>query len=379
VLAGLLGTQPSPSSSSISVVVGGGTAAGTFHLPAILLGIAVLAYATITAWFAARFALRCARLSALRRQSTQFVPTARAARDWEQCAASYGIEHVALATSPQIFGPVTLGLRHKLVLLPAHMADHLPEADLRTVIAHEFAHISRHDFLKNLLYELLSLPVSYHPLFRLTREHIMETREMICDQMAARTAGHNQYAQSLLRLASLLVKGMPVRTPHAIGIFDANTFERRLMKLTGRQNEVHGVRRLALMLACAALGLATCGTALALGLRVDANSAKSSGSTSKTPGRVNVAPGVMAGNILTKVTPVYPVDAKKAGIQGKVTLDAIIGKDGIVENLKVVSGPKELQQSSLDAVRQWTYKPFLLNGNPVEVETTVHVTYTLAK
>jgi len=86
----------------------------------------------------------------------------------------------------------------------------------------------------------------------------------------------------------------------------------------------------------------------------------------------------MQGQIVHKVTPVYPEDAKQAQIVGKVQLEAVIGKTGEVEQLKVVSGAKELQQSALDAVRQWTYKPFLLNGAPVEVKTTINVTYSLS-
>ena len=78
-----------------------------------------------------------------------------------------------------------------------------------------------------------------------------------------------------------------------------------------------------------------------------------------------------------KVMPVYPPAAKKAKIEGTVVLSAVIGDDGNIKNLQVVSGPNELQQSTLDAVRQWTYKPYLLNGDPVEVKTTVHVVYTL--
>jgi TonB family protein len=58
-------------------------------------------------------------------------------------------------------------------------------------------------------------------------------------------------------------------------------------------------------------------------------------------------------------------------------LSAVVGKDGNIENLQVLSGPSELQQASLDAVRQWMYKPYLLNGDPVEVKTTVNVVYTL--
>jgi protein TonB len=60
-----------------------------------------------------------------------------------------------------------------------------------------------------------------------------------------------------------------------------------------------------------------------------------------------------------------------------VVLQATIGKDGLMENVRVVNGPPLLQQAALDAVRQWTYKPYLLNGEPVEVETTVNVVFAI--
>jgi TonB family protein len=87
----------------------------------------------------------------------------------------------------------------------------------------------------------------------------------------------------------------------------------------------------------------------------------------------------MQGQRIGGPMPIYPPDAKKARIQGTVLLDAVIGKDGTVESLTVVSGPPALRTSAQDAVRQWTYKPFLLNGDPVEVKTTITVTYSLAK
>ena len=87
----------------------------------------------------------------------------------------------------------------------------------------------------------------------------------------------------------------------------------------------------------------------------------------------------IAGNRDKFVEPIYPPDARAAGIQGSVVLDAVIGKDGIIENLKVLSGPPELARSALDAVKQWTYKPYLLNGEPVAVDTTITVTFALAK
>ena len=137
------------------------------------------------------------------------------------------------------------------------------------------------------------------------------------------------------------------------------------------------MRRVAAVAVCAAVGVATCGSALALGMHVDAVSAGDDSNASKPPKQLFVPSDVMAGNLLNKVVPVYPPAAKKAKIQGRVVLSAIIGKDGNVENLRVLSGPDELQQSSLDAVRQWTYKPYLLNGDAVEVETTINVIYNL--
>jgi TonB family protein len=88
---------------------------------------------------------------------------------------------------------------------------------------------------------------------------------------------------------------------------------------------------------------------------------------------------VMAAQKISGPNPIYPPDAKKARVQGEVVLDAVIGKDGKVENLNVVSGPPMLQSSSIEAVRQWIYKPFLLNGDPVEVRTSIHVIYSLKK
>ncbi len=232
----------------------------------------------------------------------------------------------------------------------------LPQADLRTVIAHEFAHMRRNDFLKNLIYELLSLPASYHPALWLTRERIMETREVVCDQIAAPIAtpasnsieARNEYARSLLRLASLLVTGMPIRTPHAIGILDANAFERRLMKLTQQPIQIRGPRRFALIAACTVLGVATCASALALRLSVNPLPDSTDKNSSQSADSLSVPPSAMAANVITKVSPKYPEEAKKERIQGTVVLNAIIGKDGSIEKLTVASGPKELQQSALD-------------------------------
>ena len=94
---------------------------------------------------------------------------------------------------------------------------------------------------------------------------------------------------------------------------------------------------------------------------------------------VRVSTGVAVGNIIRRVTPIYPFEARAHNIQGTVVMHATIGKDGAVHNLSAVSGPALLQSSAMDAVRQWKFKPFLLNGDPVEIETDISVDFHLRK
>jgi protein TonB len=97
----------------------------------------------------------------------------------------------------------------------------------------------------------------------------------------------------------------------------------------------------------------------------------------KPPERVRVGGAVQQANLIAQPKPVYPPLARQARIQGTVKLEAVISKDGTIENLTVVSGHPLLIQAALDAVKQWRYKPTMLNGVPVEVVTTVDVNFTL--
>jgi TonB family protein len=92
---------------------------------------------------------------------------------------------------------------------------------------------------------------------------------------------------------------------------------------------------------------------------------------------VRVSSGVMAGQVLTRVKPIYPAEAKANHVEGAIVLHAVISKTGEVRDLDVVSGPDELRTSAIDAIQQWIYEPYLLNGEPTEVETTVTVNYQL--
>jgi protein TonB len=97
-----------------------------------------------------------------------------------------------------------------------------------------------------------------------------------------------------------------------------------------------------------------------------------------TPQRVRVSSGVQSGLLVRKVQPTYPPLARQARIQGTVVLQAQISKSGDIENLQLISGHPMLAPAAIEAVKQWKYKPYLLNGEPVEVETTVQVNFSLA-
>jgi protein TonB len=97
-----------------------------------------------------------------------------------------------------------------------------------------------------------------------------------------------------------------------------------------------------------------------------------------TPQRVRVSQGVTEGLLMKKVQPNYPPLARSARIQGQVVLQAVIGKDGTIQNLRAISGHPMLTPAAIDAVRQWRYKPYFLNGEPVEVDTQITVNFTLA-
>jgi len=94
--------------------------------------------------------------------------------------------------------------------------------------------------------------------------------------------------------------------------------------------------------------------------------------------KVKIAGGMMVGMVLEKPSPVYPQDAKDARVSGTVVMQAVIGRDGRIHDLRVLSAPwPSMAASALSAVSHWRYKPYLLNGAPVEVDTTINVVFSL--
>jgi protein TonB len=95
------------------------------------------------------------------------------------------------------------------------------------------------------------------------------------------------------------------------------------------------------------------------------------------PSRIRVGGSVESASLINKVTPQYPPIAKTAHVSGTIVLHAVISKDGSIQELQYVSGPPLLMKAAMDAVKEWRYKPTTLNGEPVEVDTTIDVVFTL--
>jgi TonB family protein len=97
------------------------------------------------------------------------------------------------------------------------------------------------------------------------------------------------------------------------------------------------------------------------------------------PARVKIGGRIEQATLIHMVQPVYPKEAKDAHISGTVVVKGVIEKDGSMQQVEYVSGPEELKQAAMDAVKQWQYKPTTLAGNPIEVDTTISLVFSLNK
>ena len=114
-----------------------------------------------------------------------------------------------------------------------------------------------------------------------------------------------------------------------------------------------------------------------LGVTLPARLAPLSPPPPNAPQQIRVESNLQAANLIKRVVPVYPVLARSAGVQGMVRFTALIGKDGKIQNLKLISGPSPLVDAASEAVKRWLYRPTLLNGQPVEVLTQINVNFTI--
>ncbi len=277
--------------------------------------------------------------------------------------ASLGV-HAAIYRSELISCPVTFGWRRPVVLLPPECVED------RLVVCHELLHVRRRDWLWACFEQTALALFWFHPAVWWLVSRIQLNREQTVDAQVVEMLGaRERYIGTLVRFAS---RRMPA-PPMPVNPFLKKRHLRR--RVDALLKEVTMTKSRTIFTA-ATLALAVTST---VWISIQALPLQAAPQDKEAPKRIRVDRATQSKNLIHKVTPVYPMDAKAAGIQGTVTLKADIGKDGKVQDLQVESGDDSLAQSALTAVRQWIYKPTLLNGEPIEVETTIVVNYTLTK
>jgi beta-lactamase regulating signal transducer with metallopeptidase domain len=191
-----------------------------------------------------------------------------------RCRAAFDLGQIPIFSAPVARAPLTLGAFLPVVILPERLFESASTDTLITALGHEMAHIRRRDFAFNLIYELLRLPIAFHPAVALVKRRIDQTRESACDEMVSdHLMGSHAYARALVYLASLAGDlGRPAHSYNQhVGALDADNLEERVMRLIERKPR-HSAKRAVALLITASLALILSGVvaaAFSLSLRQD--------------------------------------------------------------------------------------------------------------
>lgn len=178
---------------------------------------------------------------------------------WDRSKKTFSVQTASLLISEDVPGPVTAGFWRPVLLLPATFIDEHSPTEFLAAIGHECAHIQRNDFRKNVLYEVVALMAACHPVTWFIKSHLAQSREMVCDQMAAeQLLDRRAYAKCLLQLAARMPLAAPSAVFHTVGMFQTKMLERRIMTVMTALPRVSRIRRFVLG-ASAILLLCVCG------------------------------------------------------------------------------------------------------------------------
>lgn len=207
----------------------------------------------------------------IRRRATEIEPNDSVAEVIRRCELEFGTRagSVRVFRSETLPVPVTAGLFNPVIILPESLLREGNVELLTSAIGHEFIHVARRDYLLNLIYELLFVPVSFHPGAALLRRRVRETRELCCDELVAeRILNAEVYARSLVRLAGSAPPLRRLSVTTTVGIADADILEARIMSLLKKPN-LHTRWKKSLLIAVSLLLLVPCAAAVAFAMRFD--------------------------------------------------------------------------------------------------------------
>jgi beta-lactamase regulating signal transducer with metallopeptidase domain/uncharacterized membrane protein YkoI len=207
----------------------------------------------------------------IRHRATEIEPNDNVAEVIRRCESEFGARagSVKVFRSETLPVPVTTGLFHPVIILPDPLLRDGHLDLLTSAIGHEFIHVARRDYLLNLIYELLFVPISFHPAAALLRRRVRETRELCCDELVAeRILNAEVYARSLVKLASPAPPLRRLSVTTTVGIADADILEARIMLLL-KKPEMKTRWKKSLLVAVSLLLLVPCAAAAAFAMRFD--------------------------------------------------------------------------------------------------------------
>lgn len=397
------------SGASVSGMSGAVGAGETFHLPPNFYYVLLLGYLITCALRGARLGRSMYRIHLLKCQAEPAGQVGDAARHWALSQRDFSIVQTRLAFSSTVAVPLTVGWRTALVLVPFSFFDEVKQEDIRAALGHECAHVERNDFAWNLFYELLLIPLAYHPAAWLLRARIAESREQVCDAMAAaRMNGAAAYARSLLRLAAHFCARPTVLPAAMLGLFENNEMEKRIMNLTEKKRHYSLSKRLLLLAPGVGLMALACVASCVLAFNVEvpaygasysqaaALPASDSGESGLPPTDLSklqkysaangsrmkvykVGGGVSAPIALNSVEASYSAEARRMKYQGTCLIAVVVDAQGNPRNPQVIRElGMGLDKKALEAVRKYKFKPAIKDGKrSVPVIITVEVGFRL--
>ena len=207
----------------------------------------------------------------IRRNARELEPDENLAAIINKCESDLatGLRQIGVMRSEMLPVPVTMGLAQPVIILPDALLREGNTELLTSAIGHEFIHVARKDYLLNFIYELLYLPLSFHPAAALLRRRIKQTRELCCDELvAARLLNPEVYARSLLRLAGSAPTLRRLSVTTTVGIADADILEARIMSLLTKPKMTTRWKKM-LLVVVSILLLVPCVAAAAFNMRFD--------------------------------------------------------------------------------------------------------------
>lgn len=345
------------------------------------------AYALNLLFCATRLVLSLGRTASLLRNSSALYLDPHSRQLWSACRQSFQLPAISLLHSNRVAGPATLGLRHTVIILPNEFFAHCTPHDILTALAHECAHIERHDFQKNLLYEAAGLVIAWHPATWFLHARIAQTRELLCDRIAVKRLNDLQsgapadlrldpktYAQSLLRLAAMTIAPPRSLPSLAIGIFDADILETRIMAMTAPKQSLNPFLKWTLLLPGSCFLLAVAASAAAVNVQAASSPQQSANASPYGP---VYPPGKDVSNpkLIFSLDPEFP---KSAHVGKKFSGDSVIGiivdRHGAAQDVHVIrSLTPAFDAEAMKAVRQYRFHPATKAGQPVAVAIQIEV------